>query len=181
MAIADRIQESIIKMSLHNYENAMVQLSIAIEGTAKKKYDKKISSSERFRSFVNENEEFVIFVALGCEGRFRYLNNNAGFSFSNRGSLAQVLYKYVRNPLIHEGDVGDEIVFREGPINGHEGNKFIVSSELLLGLLLSVVGDPSNLKEKLKINVQIEVGGTVMLLNDIWGRSEVIKRNVGFL
>ena len=179
MAIGDRVQEALQKFISSDYENAMVQIAIAIDATAKIKYSKKLRTGERFRKFIQENQEFILYVALGCGPRFIF-EGDGNMKFMHRGSLAQVVYKYVRNALLHEGEVSDDIVFRHGPVIGHEGDKFIVSSELIVGMLLSVIGDQKNASQKLKTEVTLNIAGKKIPVNSIWGRLDIVKASVGF-
>lgn len=132
MAITDRIEKAFTEIVEKDYENATIQLSIAIDATAKKKYSKKLGNGARYKKFIEEHREFIIFFSLGCGAKI-VLAEGAEMKFGERGTLANILYKYVRNALLHEGDVSDNIVFKEDPSLGHEGDKFIINPHMLWG------------------------------------------------
>jgi hypothetical protein len=180
MAISDRVGEAIKKLLEKDYENAIVQISIALDSTSKRAYggDK---VGERFRRFITEHEEFIIYVALGCGPRFYYegdAKKQGAFKFGARGTLANVIYKYVRNALLHEGDLSSDVVLREGSIMGHEGDKFILGSEMIMGLLLSVIGAPVNAQERLDEPCSFSCGEANLPLDELWGKLDTIKKTI---
>jgi hypothetical protein len=64
MAIQDRIKEAIDKLNLNDPINALIQVSIAIDGTAKKMYPGK-KTSFRCKKFLEDNRGFISRVAFG--------------------------------------------------------------------------------------------------------------------
>ena len=183
MAISDRVGEAIKKLSEKDYENAIVQISIALDSTSKRVYGGN-KVGERFRRFITENEEFIIYVTLGCSPRFYYEGDSkehGAFRFGARGKLANVIYKYVRNALLHEGDLSSDVVLREGPIMGYEEGKFILGSEMIMGLLLSVIGAPVNAQERLDEPCTFSRGDATLPLDELWGKLDTIKRAIGYV
>jgi hypothetical protein len=183
MAISDRVEEAITKLLVKDYENAIVQIAIALDSTSKRAYGGN-KVGVRFRRFITENEEFIIYVALGCGPRFYYegeAKEKGAFRFGTRGTLANVIYKYVRNSLLHEGDLSADVVLKEGAVMGHEGDKFILGSEMIMGLLLSVIGAPVNAHERLSKACTFSRGGANLPLEELWGKLDAIKKAIDFL
>jgi len=160
-----------------DYENAMIQAAIAVDATAKKKYSRKLGSGARFRKFIDENEDFILCMALG--GKTRILVSGE-LTFQRRGKISNILYKYVRNPLLHEGDASSNIVFTSEPKFGHFGDKVIVRDTTIWGVLLSVIGDPINNRCKLANDLEIEIEGVSLNLNSLWGRFDNIKQLLNY-
>lgn len=99
---------------------------------------------------------------------------------ADQGDLGQVFYKSIRCALLHEGDVSKNIHFVEGPTLGMQDGKVIINDYLLWGLVLSLIGDGINSKEKMTNNHQINYGGTELKLNEMWGELDEIHKITGF-
>jgi hypothetical protein len=91
-----------------------------------------------------------------------------------------VLYKFLRNPVIHEGGLADGIVFQEGSVIGHNDGKFIITPVILIGTLLCVIGERSNAAQHLKMEVHLEICGRAFPVNQIWGALDRVKADIGF-
>jgi hypothetical protein len=181
MSVSGRVQEALAKLAAEDYENSAVQISIALDATAKRIFGAKSKVGERFRNFVNEHEEFLIYAALGYGARIKFDGiKGPGMRFGNRGDLGRILYKYVRNALLHEGDVSSEIQFKKGTVLGNANGKFILCSELLVGLTLVVVGAKPNARERLNKDVTLTTHKGNVRVNEHWGDFEAICSAIGY-
>jgi hypothetical protein len=179
MAIGDRVYEAFEQLAAKNYESATIQVSIAVDATAKAKYGKKLGSGKRFCRFIEEHREFIYFVAGGCGPRLVF-KNNADIVFGEKGRLSEVLYKFLRNPVIHEGGLADGVVFQEGPVVGHDNGKFIIMPAMLIGTLLCVIGERSNAAQHLNMEIRLEICGRAFPVSQIWGALDRVKAEIGF-
>ena len=174
MAIGDRIDEAIVKLIANDYENALVQISIAIDATAKKKYNGEKKVGIRVRKFVDENEDLLTHCTMN--GQLKFVATGEGeVRYGDKGRIGQVVYKSIRCALLHEADISDNVVFLQGPTLGiHEG-KFIVSDNMLWGLVLILVGDQTNKNQKLKGTHSVRCFGVTLEINKLFGKLEKIK------
>lgn len=176
MAISARIDEAIKKLVAKELENALIQLSIAVDASGKKK-NSKDGVGKRCREFILEHEGFIHF--LGINGMLKSTAKPM-MTYADKGDFGQVFYKLIRCALLHEGDVSKNIHFVEGPTLGMHEGKVIINDYLLWGLVLSLIGDEINSTEKMVSNHQINYGGTEIKLNEMWGKLSEIHAATGF-
>lgn len=179
MARADRIKHALESLRTGDLENATMQVAVAIDATAKAKYPNIKRVGKRFRAFLLPEQEFILYCALGCGPRFIF-SGDGGFRFGTKGSLEDVLYEFARSPLVHEGDASAHVSFMAGPVAGMDGDKFIISDAMLAGLILVVVGDPANARERLKPDRVIDFAGKRFPINACWGRLADIRSSLQF-
>ena len=178
MSIGNRVDEAYLKLISGDLENSLIQLSIAIDATAKKKYGNKTGVGKRVRNFISEYEDLITHLSMA--GRLRLFAKN-GVKFGDKGSLGNVVYKSIRCSLLHEADLSDQVVFKTGPVIGMEDGKFVVTDQLLWGLLLILVGEETNTNEVMKQNHQMQFNGNNLDLNNLWGNLAEIKKLTGYL
>jgi hypothetical protein len=175
--IPRRVEESLLKLKHNDYENAMIQAAIAVDATAKKKYSKKLGPGGRFRKFIDENEDFILCMALG--GKTRIIVSG-DLTFQGRGKISNILYRYVRNPLLHEGDASSDIAFTSEFKFGHIGHKVIIRDTTIWGVLLCVIGDSVNDKCELEKDIEIGIEGISLNVNSLWGKFDRIKELLNY-
>lgn len=178
MSIGNRIDEAYIKLVSDDLENALIQLSIAIDATAKRKYKKEKKVGKRIRKFVDEYEDLITHFSMA--GQLRVFARD-GISYGDKGSLGDVVYKSIRCALLHDGDISENVVFRKGQVLGMDGGKFIVTDQLLWGLILILIGEEGNSNQSLKQPYNMTFNGAVLELDELWGNLEEIKNLTGFI
>jgi hypothetical protein len=171
LSIADRVDKAISDLYAGDFENSLIQISIAIDATGKRRTPR-AGVGERCRTLINENEDLIFHFAM--DGRLKIIATE-GVQFGDRGNLGQVLYKSVRCALLHEADVSNHVKFASGLLLGQDEGKFIITERMLLGLILVVVGDATNLKEQMKSNHIITYNQVNLPINELWGRLPIIK------
>jgi len=178
MSIGNRIDEAYIKLVGDDLENSLVQLSIAIDATAKKKFDGEKKVGKRIRRFIMEYEDLIIHLSMA--GMVRIITPD-GVSYGEKEKLGDVIYKSIRCALLHEADISDKVVFRKGPTMGMDEEKFIVTDQLLWAFILIIIGDQTNLDQNLKKNHQMIFNGKSLHLNQLWGKLDEIKISTEYL
>ena len=177
MTIGKRIDEAYEKLIANDYENALIQLSIAVDSTAKNVFNSEKKVGKRIRSYISENEDLLTHYAMN--GTLRIFASG-GTYYGEQGQLEDVFYKSIRCALLHEGTVEDKIVFKTGTVQGMDDGRFIVTDQMLWGLLLLVVGESANSRQKLVSEKTIRMGEKHFHLSDFWGRSDLIKQITGY-
>ena len=124
MSIGNRIDEAYIKLVSNDLENSLIQLSIAIDATAKKKYNGEKKVGKRVRTFVEEYEDLITHFSMA--GQLRIFAGG-GISYGDKGSLGDVVYKSIRCAILHEADLSQQVVFKAGKLQGMDNGKFIVT------------------------------------------------------
>lgn len=173
MAIKNRIKEAIDKLNQDDYENALIQVNIAIDATAKKEYPKE-KTSHRCKKFLRENQAFITRVGLGL------LEIHGDIKFGKEGkTLEEVLYNIIRCTLLHEGEMSEKIeITSKVSIGMSEDGKVIIPLNLIWAMILAVIGSKVNANERLPEHYSVTIGTirrTLKLrLNEFWGKKEEI-------
>ncbi|MEZ8102592.1 hypothetical protein [Vibrio bivalvicida] len=176
MTISARVDEAITKLVAKDFENSLVQLSIAVDATGKRKCSND-GVGKRCKKFILEHEAFIHFIGLNG-----MLSSTASpmITYANKGDFGQVFYNSIRCALLHEADVSKSIHFVEGPTIGMHDGKVIINDYLLWGLIFSIIGDGANSTEKMANSHQINYHGTELKLNEVWGKIGEIHRITRF-
>ena len=174
-AISKRINTAIKHLSENDFENALIQISSAIDRTAKKKYSNK-KAGPRIKKFIKEYESFIYQFASG--GGF-VVSQEATVSLGEE--LSEIIYKSVRCALHHGDDLEDkvEIVDKVGLLGMRKG-KFIINKGHIDGLLFAVIADEVNKYENCESNPVYSRGNIVMEINDLWGNLKKIEEFTGY-
>lgn len=179
MTIANRVDEAFAKLRMNDLENALIQISIAVDATAKKANPPKMGVGNRCRKFISSNEDFIYYFTLS--GMFR-VGPQGTVNFGKNIRFGEILYESVRCSLLHEGDISQKVAFTEALTLGHDpSGKFLINKNMLLGLLFAVISDPVNQHEKLKSDIVIDYNGVPLFINQLWGNPDEIKKRVGYV
>jgi len=178
--IEARISEAISKLQQDDTENAMLQTITAIDGTARKRFGTQMGNKRRFVKFLSDEEDFIIYSAFSF-GVHLYVKDR--LELANLGTLPELIYYSVRNPLVHEGDIGPGAIFlnREDKVAfGFRNEKFMIPPYLVLGLIMLVIGAPENKDLSLNHRWMLTVNNKDLDLHYFWGNLDLLKRQLGF-
>jgi len=178
MSIGNRVDEAYLKLLSGDLENSLVQISIAIDATAKKKYSKEKKVGKRIRRFVMEYEDLIIHLSMA--GMVRIITPD-GISYGEKGNLGDIVYKSIRCALLHEADISDRVIFKKDPMMGMESENFIVTDQLLWAFILILVGDQTNSNQNFKQDRLMTFNGSTLNLNQLWGKLEEIRVATGYI
>ncbi len=162
--ISKRISAAMRHLSEKDYENALIQITIAIDATAKKKWPEK-GVGTRIRNFIKEYESFI--YKMASSGHIILIS---GRILIQGRELSTIIYDLVRCALQHGDELGDRVIIL-GNANtiGVKDGKIIINVGHIYGLLLSVILDPTNILEHCDSNPFLQEGDTRILVNEIWG------------
>lgn len=175
MSRGDRLDEAVIKLVEGDLENALIQVSICIDATAKAKYPQIKEVGRRVTQYITDNRDLIYHFMMG--GRVMFTQE---VIFSALGSLQDVIYKTIRCELLHEGDISGKVSYQAGFAMGMDNGKFIVTDSMLWGLVFTLIGDEVNADQRFKAPRVFRCFGTDIELDKMWGRVADIKRIVGF-
>lgn len=165
-SISRRISGCIEGIGKRDYEYALVNLFPALDKTAKKRLPKS-KVGERIRGFLS-NEEAII-SALATQNVFKNIQID-GYSFP------QVIYKFGRTSISHEGELDPRLSFNdEGRFQ--IGATWDLPSSYVSAMCIAVVIAPENQNEWSMQNFQVQILNETYELNALWGnrRSIVCK------
>ncbi|WP_027630690.1 hypothetical protein [Ruminiclostridium cellobioparum] len=174
MAVSDRVQEALIKLEEHDVDNALIQLSIAVDATAKKMFPQ-LKNAQRIKSFLKAKRTFIWWTLYNgipnSDGEF-YL------SFADKGyvSIEDIMYKYIRCRLLHEGEAPANISFDYVEyFKVNADSSLILPVAYLYAILWAVISSDENKNEKMVRDFCVCFGLKKANLNDYWGDEVRIK------
>jgi hypothetical protein len=178
-AIGNRIHEAISKVAAGDLENALIQVSIAIDASGKKKRPNK-GVGVRYKEFIRDHESLIYFMIVGIKSSAKPVMS---FPLNNGDTIdiAHAYYKSVRNGLLHDGEIGDNLEVVEGNVIGYKDEKISISTTILWALILAVVCDPINANEKLEGTHTLTTSkGNKIHIHESWGKQEDVYELTGY-
>ena len=177
-AISKRIDTAIKHLSEKDFENALIQISIAIDKTAKKKYGIK-EVGKRMKRFVKEYENFIYQFATGGH---LFIGTGAKIII-NGEELHDTVYKSIRCALQHGDELEDKIqIDNEIGLLGSQNGKVIINSGHIDGLLFAVIADEVNKHESCDSNpIYSRHPREIIVINELWGNIEKVEEITGYM
>ena len=172
MPVADRVIECINKYNSNDLENALIQICIALDGTAKKEYPDIKKVGERFRAFIKANMDIITFFTFNTN---IFINCQFG-----EYTIDQFVYKVLRCGLLHEGELSAMFKFTEpSELISIATKQWRFPKTFILGTLLAVIGASSNSKQRVSDDLSVTVMGNRFRINELWGRADQIRKAIG--
>ena len=184
MTIAKLIAEAITKLEAGDPEGALIQVCIAVDATAKREHPSVTKNHVRYKRFLHDNLALIGGVAIDVwakeEFRLRYQHKDVKTDANGCCTLEDLLYHVVRCCLLHEGQIPQDMCFvPERVIRMGTRGKLELPYSLIIGLLLAVVGSPTNAREKIPKRFHINANGRIMPVSKLWGRKHRIDKELG--
>lgn len=172
MSIADRVKESIDKYNSNDLENALIQICIAFDGTAKNEFPVIKTNAKRFKAFVKANMDIITFFTF---------NTNVFIDCKfGEYTIERFVYEVLRCNLIHEGELSTRFRFTEPGEPVSIGEKlWSFPKTFIFGALLAVIGASSNARQKVADQLSVSIMGQQFKINDLWGHADVIRKAIG--
>jgi len=171
------IDDALRHIAEGDYRLALLDISAAVDRTAKRKYSDK-KPGKRIKRFVKEYQTLIyMFWTVGS----LYIHPKATVSFLNGKQIDDVFYKLLRNPAVH-GDEFESIAFRDdrGIIAIKDG-RLHINRDLLIGFLLSVIVDDTNAAERCAKQWIIELSDKVVIdINTAFGNIHYVQSLMGY-
>jgi len=168
MAVGERVQEALIKLKEHNVDNALIQLSIAVDATAKKMYPQ-LKNAQRIKRFLTVKRAFIWWCLFNG---IPDSNSQLCLSFADKGyvSIEDIMYKYIRCSLLHEGEMHENIIFDYVEyFKVNADSSLILPVGYLYAILWAVISSDENKGEKMNCDFFSCFGKEKVNLNDYWG------------
>ena len=148
-----------------DYETALIHFFPALDKTAKLRRPMGKKVGERIRQFITDQEAIITAIATG----------NIITNISINGiSFPEAIYKFGRNPLLHEGELDPRLRFTEsGSITITD--IWLLPATYILGMIIAVMVAPENATERLDKDGTVHFLGQEGQLNTLWGVEEQLK------
>ena len=177
MSVSKRVEDAIDKTVSGDTESALIPVSIAIDATASQVYPHK-RNNQAYKEWLHDNLTLITKVGMGNVSieniHLKYSHRDLQPDHKGLCSIEQLLYHVVRCGLLHKAELPNTLKFSSEDVIKIEGDTLTLGSSLLNGLILAVVVSPVNANEKAQNNYGITVFGKHILLNEIWGKKEVV-------
>lgn len=178
--IGRRIDTAIKHLMDRDYENALIQVCISIDGTAKKKMPG-YKPGKRIQEFVKEYEAFIYQFATSGGLILEGSGDKRGRISFPGGDLPKILYESIRCALHHGDELSDFVVVHEGTgIIGVSQGKIVLNKGFIDGLLFSVVSDEVNRGEFCDSLPTYSFSGSIIKINEVWGKLQRIETLTGY-
>ncbi len=163
-SISRRLASCIEHLGAREYEAALIDLSPALDKTAKRRRPK-AGVGERIRAFVADQEAIITAIATG----------NIITNISVDGiSFPDAIYKFGRTPIAHEGELDPRLAFNDkGSLQ--IGKTWNLPSSYIAALSVAVIVASENKDEHIETPLTVTVLGRQFPLNDLWGQEELVK------
>ena len=177
MSIGKRVTEAIEKYQARDFEGALIPACIAIDATAKKEFPKVKTVGARYKSFLRNYMWMIGLVGLrgivARNIRLKYIPPNLKPGPDGCVPIEDILYEIIRCGLLHEAGVADYIVLSDDVILGYDGDRYVISAALPLGLTVAAMISPTNSIEKLaNPKFTITIGRKKFVASQLWGQHD---------
>lgn len=184
MGIGKFISSAIENYHNGNYSVALALTCSAVDATAKKLYPT-LNNNERIKKFIQQNMRIVSFFGLPgiSTGGLRIKCDSIPEIKKDKNNLAgleDIIYYAIRCSLIHECEPDPRIEFINKTRLGDLDDKFTLPSQIIWGLIFSVVLSETNINEKLDGPVDLNILGDEYKLDELWGKKEELIPKLHF-
>lgn len=180
MSIESSIGDAFEQLQRGRYDSAMTLACTSLDATASNEFGGAVGA--RWEAFVNANLDIITHVGFG--GALRVspgatVNIKRPESPTSTISNKDVIYKSIRNCLIHDASLPDKVSFTQDAFYGERDGAFHVPVLLIYALLLAVIATPSNAPRSLSSPIEVAVCGKRLEVNDLWGKPDALRRELG--
>lgn len=169
MPVSDRVMECINKYNANDLDNALIQICIALDGTAKKEYPMVKKVGERFKTFIKPNQDIITFFTFNTN---IFIDCQFG-----EYTVEQFIYKVLRCGLLHEGEVPAMLKFTEpGEPITVSAKQWCLLKTFIFGTLMAVIGASSNAKQTLPDDIGVTIMGKDFNVNELWGHADMVRK-----
>jgi hypothetical protein len=172
MLITDACQKYIN----HEYEQALFQVCAPIDATAKA--EGKPGTRRGYKEFLSDNITLITgAMSIPSAGfRWEHAHNFKGAESNTNLRLEEAIYHLVRCGLYHDAKLPENFQLTEETVGGSNGILKVPKS-VVIGLIASVIGSPTNANERLGIDFMVKDHGTgeEIHFKDCWGKKELMQ------
>ena len=166
--VSRRIEKAIEAYLEKDYESCLIQYFPALDKTAKKRRPRScVGVGTRIKAFLEDEIDIISDVALGSRLKIT----------SDGLSISDVLYKYARTSVVHEGELDSRITFDES-IGLIASDDWCLNTRYILGLILAVILAPENHKEALEKDISFNIRGRSFRVSELWGEREMVITHI---
>lgn len=144
MGIKNRIQKAEQDLISKDYENALIQVLMAVGATSRKRYPN-LNDNKAFTKYLKDDFSRKIQPNMSITGGYIKIHYNGEMV-----DIETLIYKSLRCYLFHESEIGPKIVFTE-PDSGfsisYNGENLVLGWGIIEILMRIVIESPENIDE----------------------------------
>lgn len=166
--IGRRVSKALVEYKQKDYESTLLQISPAIDSTAKRRFPK-LRVGDRIKRFVNAQDEIVTYVGCGS-----VITSASIFE----RTLGDQFYEFGRCSIVHDGTVDPRLHFMEGQtllLGAGGSDMWILPADFLFGLIIAVVVAPENKEEKANFDAELTIRNEKFDLSTLWGNRNALE------
>lgn len=183
ITITKRVKSAIDYWDKGEVELALTDACIAVDATSIKYYNLSKSSRSEYQRFLGEFMWLITYSGLPGLMSQDIKIPRGKLSIPNvtdsTVSVEQLIYHVVRCDLVHANSIDPNIVFSNSVTLGNDGDKVLISRNIVWGILHSVIFNPANLNEKISQGFYwTSIIDFKMFIDDCWGKTHIPKKVV---
>jgi hypothetical protein len=151
----------------NDYEAALVHFFPALDKVAKRRRPKD-GVGARIRAFLKDEEALISAIATG--------NVFIGAVFDGV-TFEDVIYKFGRTSIAHEGELDPRLQFVEG-VGWSIGKVWKLPSKYIPALCVAVMAAPECNGERMAADARVTIFGREWELNQLWGAERAVKAHI---
>ena len=172
-----RILGAVEALGRGDHEGAMLHLSALVDATGKRMGFN--GTRNRCQGFIKAHEPLIQFLYSGGMISVEGPDQMAWGGMT----LADALYKLVRCPVVHEGEIPD-VTWTDSKIGG-EPSDYFIPERVIWAVLLCAVAEPKNAGQRLGESRTVTyrdstVGERRIELETLWGRLDKLRDAVDY-
>lgn len=181
--IGQIVQDAIDLMNRGSHEQAFVPTARAIEATIMRSAGKDLLSEGDYERFLTENWQLITFMGMS---RALPLPMNIPFGLKrivpqfNVHHGASEIVRLVVSDTLRLGRMPEGFAVNSSGTFEIKGDKLLLPSGLVCGLLGSVIFHPANTGEEIGDDYWISISDFKMFVSELFGRKDLADRIVKF-
>jgi len=183
MSIAERIEEACRRQLEGAFESALIQVSIALDATAKFQYPHIKQVGTRYKLLCADSSKLITGIASGGPTieRFQFEFESQWIDSDADGlvDIEQIYYHLIRCCLVHEGRISDQVVITSTTQEGLiielvDGNRLSFSPSIIVGLLAAAIGSPVHEGNNELPAINLEISKRPIPISSLWGKRDLM-------
>ena len=152
-----------------NYDLTLVSIVPLFDKACKKSWPR-LGVGARFRKGVEETEDIISFLMLGGRGTITA-------SKYGKWTLPELLYKYLRNSIVHEGQMPAQVKIVDEPKIAIENDFVQFPVGIVRGLLIATIGFDCFKNESKNVTQvgYLAINGQKIFIKDMVGNHQTIR------
>jgi hypothetical protein len=188
MAISDFFLGSIREFAYGNWPVSMACACTCLDATSKNENGggerKSREVGPQIKSYINKYLDVITVVGTGgavCANPGSRLCLSDPEKPGSHSPIEDIIYRPIRNSLIHDAELATEMQFTERAFLGYENKSYLVSINMIVSLLMAVTASPSNKGMGVDTNWQVILNGRPIPFDRLMGDPVAVRTWLGLI